>query len=240
MENQRTALAGSDALPCYASPCGRVTLYLGRWQDILPLPVDAIITDQPYGTGWLRGGGKKEGQFKRRSEKAKWDELDLSWMDHAPAIVAAFCPDFGIWPMSLRMETPHVLKYRKTNPAPFGYPCEPIVSNRPVNGSWEKEAYNGDNPLHPCQKPLPLMGWLVHELTTEGQTVCDPFMGSGSTGIACIRANRRFVGIEQDPTHYATALKRITDELAQGDLFLGHNASPLATPPLTPRDDAKR
>jgi DNA modification methylase len=67
------------------------------------------------------------------------------------------------------------------------------------------------------------MGWLVQEMTEEGETVCDPFMGSGSTGIACIRANRRFVGIEQDPTHYATALERITNELAQGDLFLGHN-----------------
>jgi len=212
-------------MPCYTSSCGRVTLYHGRWQDLLPLPVDAIITDQPYGTGWTRGGGKKEGQFKRRSEKAQWDELDVSWLEHAPEIVAAFCPDFGIWPMSLLMETPHVLKYRKTNPAPFGYACEPIVSSRPLSGSWEKEAYNGDNPLHPCQKPLPLMGWLVHELTTEGQTVCDPFMGSGSTGIACIRANRRFVGIEQDPAHYATALERITNELAQGDLFLGCNRS---------------
>jgi DNA modification methylase len=220
---QTVAEQSLGAMPCYASSCGRVTLYHGKWQDLLPLPVDAIITDQPYGTGWIRGGGKKEGQFKRRSEKAEWDVFDVSWMDRAPEIVAAFCPTQGVWEMCLRMETPHVLKYRKTNPAPFGADREPIVSSRPLSGSWEKEAYNGDNPLHPCQKPLPLMGWLVHELTKEGQTICDPFMGSGSTGIACIRANRRFVGIEQDPTHYATALKRITDELAQGDLFLGHN-----------------
>jgi DNA modification methylase len=57
----------------------------------------------------------------------------------------------------------------------------------------------------------------------HGGTVLDPYMGSGTTGIACIRTGRRFVGIEKDPAHYATALKRITDELAQGDLFLGHN-----------------
>ena len=217
------AHGGCPATTCYASSCGRVTLYQGRWQDLLPLPVDAIITDQPYGTGWLRGGGKV-GKFKPKKEGAEWDVFDVSWLERAPATVAAFCPTNGVWEMCLAMETPHVLKYRKTNPPPFGYKCEPIVSSKPLRGSWEKEAYNGDNPLHPCQKPLPLMGWLVHELTTEGQTVCDPFMGSGSTGIACIRANRRFVGIEQDPTHYATALKRITDELAQGDLFLGHNS----------------
>jgi DNA modification methylase len=207
---------------CYASSCGRVTLYHGRWQDLLPLPVDAIITDQPYGTGWLRGGGKV-GEFKPKKEEAEWDVFDVSWLERAPEIVAAFCPTKGVWEMCMAMEKPHVLKYRKTNPPPFGYKCEPIISSRPLSGSWEKEAYNGDNPLHPCQKPLSLMGWLVHELTTEGQTVCDPFMGSGSTGIACIRANRRFVGIEQDPTHYATALERITNELAHGDLFLGHN-----------------
>jgi DNA modification methylase len=59
----------------------------------------------------------------------------------------------------------------------------------------------------------------------EGATVLDPYMGSGSTGIACIRTGRRFIGIEKDPTHYATALARITNELAQGDLFLGHNTS---------------
>jgi DNA modification methylase len=209
-----------SSLPAYTSECGRVTLYHGRWQDVLPLPVDAIITDQPYGTGWIRGGGKKEGQFKRRSEKAKWDELDLAWMDHAPAIVAAFCPDFGIWPMSLRMKTPHVLKYRKTNPAPFGYPCEPIISSFPMDGGWEKEAYNGDNPLHPCQKPLPLMAWLVNGLTSPDHIVCDPFMGSGTTGVACIRTGRRFAGIEEDPNHFQTALERISIELSQMTLNL--------------------
>ena len=221
MQEQRpSALA-----PCagYASSCGRVTLYHGRWQDLLPLPVDAIITDQPYGTGWIRGGGKKAGEFTRRKEGAEWDVFDLGWMDHAPNRLAAFCPIQGVWDMCQRLATPCVLKYRKSNPAPYGAPVEPIVSSVPLAGEWEREAYNGDNDLHPCQKPLPLMAWLIQELTAEGETVCDPFMGSGSTGVACIRTGRRFVGIEKDPTHYATALKRITDELAQGDLFLGHN-----------------
>jgi DNA modification methylase len=55
--------------------------------------------------------------------------------------------------------------------------------------------------------------------------VLDPFMGSGTTGIAAIRTGRRFVGIEKDPVHYATALDRIQRELAQGDLFLGCNST---------------
>jgi DNA modification methylase len=75
------------------------------------------------------------------------------------------------------------------------------------------------------QKPVVLMSWMMDQAKVlEGSTVLDPYMGSGSTGIACLRTGRRFVGIEKDPTHYATALERITNELAQGDLFLGHNA----------------
>ena len=79
------------------------------------------------------------------------------------------------------------------------------------------------NQNHPTEKPVGLMQYLVEMHTSERDAVLDPYMGSGTTGIACIRTGRRFVGIEKDPTHYATALKRITNELAQGDLFLGHN-----------------
>jgi N6-adenosine-specific RNA methylase IME4 len=85
---------------------------------------------------------------------------------------------------------------------------------------------NGDNSLHPCQKPVDLLAWLVNGLTVEGETVCDPFMGSGSVGVACIRTGRRFVGIERDPAHFATARQRLENELRQGLL------------PLTPNKDA--
>ncbi len=65
------------------------------------------------------------------------------------------------------------------------------------------------------------MEWCMEQTKVPtGVTVLDPYMGSGTTGIACIRTGRRFIGIEKDPTHYATALKRIKRELAQGDLFL--------------------
>lgn len=189
------------------------TLYLGDWKDVLPLIADAMITDQPYGTGWIRGGGKKAGEFKRRKETAEWDVFDLAWMEHAPETVAAFCPIQGVWEMCLRLKTPCVLKYRKSNPAPYGADCEPVVCSQPISGPWEKTAYNGDNDLHPCQKPVPLMTWLIRELTTEGQTVLDPFMGSGSTGIAAVRLRRNFIGIERDAAHYKTACDRITHEL---------------------------
>ena len=72
---------------------------------------------------------------------------------------------------------------------------------------------------HPNEKPVSLMGAIIDKLP-PGCTVLDPFMGSGTTGLACIRTGRRFVGIEKDPAHYATALERIQRELSQGDLFL--------------------
>jgi len=79
--------------------------------------------------------------------------------------------------------------------------------------------------LHPTQKPVIVMAWAMDKAKVPaGAVVVDPYMGSGTTGIACIRTGRRFVGIEKDPAHYATALERIKNELAQGDLFLGCNA----------------
>ena len=145
--------------------------------------------------------------------------------------MAAFCPVQGVWEMCQRLPRPHVLKYRKTNPAPYGVPCEPIVSSHAMPAEWEKEAYNGDNSLHPCQKPVDLLAWLVNGLTVEGETVCDPFMGSGSMGVACIRTGRRFVGIERDPAHFATARARLENELRQGLLPLKHNKGSSGGPP---------
>jgi site-specific DNA-methyltransferase (adenine-specific) len=69
--------------------------------------------------------------------------------------------------------------------------------------------------LHPTQKPVALMAQLLVAVR-PGQTVCDPFMGTGTTGIACIRTGRKFIGIEIDPAYYAIAKRRIERELAQG------------------------
>lgn len=72
--------------------------------------------------------------------------------------------------------------------------------------------------LHPTQKPVALLQLLVRMYTDEGDTVLDNCMGSGSTGVACVRTGRRFVGIELDPDYYATAERRIVSEAAQGRL----------------------
>jgi site-specific DNA-methyltransferase (adenine-specific) len=68
---------------------------------------------------------------------------------------------------------------------------------------------------HETQKPLELMGQLVEVVSPVGGIILDPFMGSGSTGVASIRSGRKFVGIEHDPDHFETACRRIRE--AHGD-----------------------
>ena len=77
---------------------------------------------------------------------------------------------------------------------------------------------------HPTQKPLPLMQWCVRK--TSG-TVIDPFMGSGTTGVACQRLGRKFVGIEIEPKYFDIACRRIEEAMRQPDLFI-----PQATKPV--------
>jgi site-specific DNA-methyltransferase (adenine-specific) len=79
---------------------------------------------------------------------------------------------------------------------------------------------NGSSRMHPTQKPVALMAWAMDQVKVpEGATVLDPYMGSGTTGIACLRTNRNFIGIEKDAAHFATACARLERECNQGALL---------------------
>lgn len=78
---------------------------------------------------------------------------------------------------------------------------------------------SGGKHEHPTQKPLPLMNQLVSLFTDKGQTILDPFMGSASTGCACMNLERKFIGIELDERHFQTACERIDRAQQQGKLF---------------------
>lgn len=72
--------------------------------------------------------------------------------------------------------------------------------------------YNTERGLHPTQKPVPLLEYLVKTYTDEGELVLDNCMGSGSTGVACKRTGREFIGIEQNPVYFNIAQKRIEED----------------------------
>ena len=79
--------------------------------------------------------------------------------------------------------------------------------------------FQRDESQHPTEKPVELMSFWMRNSSKAGDLICDPFMGSGTTGVAALREGRRFVGIEKDPTHFATACRRIEDAQRQGQLF---------------------
>jgi len=78
---------------------------------------------------------------------------------------------------------------------------------------------------HPTQKPLPLIQELVGLFSNPAETILDPFMGSGTTGVACVKTGRKFIGIELDPDYFDIACKRIRDAYAQPDMFVDHTPS---------------
>ncbi|WP_152053034.1 DNA-methyltransferase [Tautonia marina] len=84
--------------------------------------------------------------------------------------------------------------------------------------------------VHPTQKPLRLLCDWVRLFSDPGETVLDPFAGSGTTGIACLRLGRRFIGIERDPEYFEAMCRRIERELGRPRLFL---PEPLPPPTQT-------
>ncbi len=74
--------------------------------------------------------------------------------------------------------------------------------------------------VHPTEKPRRLMSEIIADFTNAGQVICDPFMGSGTTGVAAVMAGRRFIGIEQDERYFDIACQRLVAAQKQGDLFI--------------------
>ena len=107
--------------------------------------------------------------------------------------------------------------------AVYGY-----VSGRTWNGGqYEHNVFDADSYRfgqpgkvdHPTQKPLSLMQWNVDLLSAEGETILDPFMGSGTTGVACANLGRKFIGIEREPSYFDIACRRIEEAYKQPRLF---------------------
>ena len=107
-----------------------------------------------------------------------------------------------------------------------GSDCELLWTNvgnvvRIIRHRWMgamKGSEHGDKRVHPTQKQIALMEQIIKHYTPEGATVFDPFMGSGSTGVACIRTGRKFIGVEIEPIYFEIAKERI--EKAQQQLRL--------------------
>ncbi|RJP47930.1 MAG: site-specific DNA-methyltransferase [Anaerolineaceae bacterium] len=100
----------------------------------------------------------------------------------------------------------------------------PIISQngRRVIPSVSPKAQPGDRPPngHPCSRALVHQEFVVNWCSDEGETILDPFMGSGTTGVAAVKLGRKFIGIEIEPKYFDIACRRISDALKQPDMFV--------------------
>lgn len=196
---------------------GDATLYLGDCMDILPTlgKVDAVITDPPYGISANKqtlGKGKKE--FQRGGE---WDE---SAPDLTACIAAGTLHCFwggNYFSDQLPVTNDWLIWHKKNDGRSFSE-CELAWSNFGKQTRHLSHHWSGEEKAHPTQKPLPVMLWCI-EQAGDVETVLDPFMGSGTTGVACMQLGRRFIGIERDPAYFDIACDRIRKAYSQGQLF---------------------
>ena len=207
---------------------GNATLYLGDCLQILPtLPkVDAVITDPPYGIGGApRRGGAIAGtlNYAVGGVNFSWDKIrDDSWIDLCGGPLAVFCSPSGMVAIASRMKADGLLVYVKTNPHPCGSSFEPCLTRGFGVGGKHIAAYNAENgQQHPTQKPISVMRFVVERITAD--TICDPFMGSGTTGVACMQLGRKFIGIEIEPKYFDIACERIGNAQRQGSLLDGYD-----------------
>lgn len=214
--------------PYWTSKDGMHVVYCGDCRDVLQNvgKIDVTITDPPYanGTNYLSVSDDKEtiGFLVKET---------IQIIIYISDRVAITC---GVPNMWMYPQPSWVLNW--TTPSGSGS-CQWGFA------SWQPILVYGDDPYlkdskgrrsdtiikqflrdeildHPCPKPVGFMSWLLNRTSRENEIILDPFMGSGTTGVACVRLNRRFIGIEISKEYCDIAVERIKRELSQPRLEL--------------------
>jgi len=188
-----------------------------------------VITDPPYGIG--ENNTKNLSRVNNHSNAKPIDYGAFDW-DNRPATAeqieelrrvsknqVIFGGNYFALPPS-----PSWIVWNKLNSGDFA-DCELAWTShkkavRKIDYMWNGMIkQKPETRYHPTQKPLAVMKWIIENYSNPGDTILDPFMGSGTTGVACVQTGRNFIGIEIDPTYFAIAEKRIKDAQAQPLLF---------------------
>ncbi len=207
---------------------GDCVLYEGDCLEIMPTleRVDAVVTDPPYGIDENDRKIASRGKLAapRDYGQVAWDKEPCS-----PEKIAAM-QAASRWQIIFGgnyFELPPTscwLIWDKQNGENDFADCELAWTNlrkavRRVYWRWNGMIRKGhEERLHPTQKPVGVMKWCIGHLP-ESQTILDPFMGSGTTGVACVNLGRKFIGIELDPGYFDIAVKRIEEAYKQPRLF---------------------
>lgn len=208
---------------------GDCTLYLGDCMDIMPTlgRVDAVVTDPPYGIGESNEKNMSRGTLAAPRDYGhyEWDKappaqevIDLMRAISKHQIIFGgnyfHLPPTSCW-----------LVWDKQNGDNDFADCELAWTNlkravRRIYWRWNGMIRKGNDVReHPTQKPEGVMSWCLTHIPTA-QTILDPFMGSGTTGVACVKAGRKFIGIEREPSYFDIACRRIEEAYMQPDMFV--------------------
>ena len=196
---------------------GNATLCRGDCREVLPtLPkFDLVLTDPPYGIGFA-------------AQPTKWSRDNVAreseeWDDDAPDVMPIIAKGrlAMVWggnhfklPLSRGwlswVKPPGLPSYGTTELCwtNIAMPCRHLSCER----------CNGDKEQHPTQKPIRLIKWCL-SFAPKAKTVCDPFMGSGTTGVACAEMGLQFTGIEREQKYFDIACRRIENAQRQSQLF---------------------
>jgi len=217
---------------------GDATLYLGDCATIMPAVElgggAALVSDPPYGIAFVLGGNNKSGIGKGKyatafagkaiaGDDAPFDPAP--WLQPGRAAIlwganhyASRLPDGSRWLVwDKRAASHHVNDFAD---------CELAWTNlggvaRVFRHHWDgmmRASEQGQPRVHPTQKPVALMMWCIG-FTPSGARIFDPFMGSGTTGVAAVQLGRAFTGIELDAGYFDVACRRIEEACRQPDLL---------------------
>ena len=216
---------------------GNATLYLGDCMEILPaLPkVDACITDPPYGIG---ADAAAANAAKQRIAAAGKTKAGRGWVYYGETNWDSSRPPKAVFDLLLQAAPIQIIwggnyftdylppsqKWLSWDKGQDGFSLADFElawtsedkACRRLN--YARSLALKDGKQHPTQKPLAVMRWCI-EQAGKVQTILDPFMGSGTTGVAAIQLGRKFIGIEREERYFQIACERISNAVAQGQLF---------------------
>jgi site-specific DNA-methyltransferase (adenine-specific) len=223
---------------------GDCTLYQGDCLEIMPTlgKVDAVVTDVPYEVSQKSGG-------LRNLDYGSWDGdgasgvafKALTQVVSVPSVLA-FCEYRQISPIYEIFDgrSARTVAWVKSNPTVINgkhlfLPAIEIGYYGKLPGAWFggnciRSVWHGPAPTdrqHPTQKPINLIKWAVQNTAPADGVCLDPFMGSGTTGVACVKLGRKFIGIELDERYFQIACERIQKAYDQPDMFVAQPEKPV-------------
>lgn len=210
---------------------GDCRLLLGDCLEILPTlgKVDAVVTDPPYGIGESSKKAATRGKLAAARDyggNENWDQEPadprvITWLRDNSEWQIVFGGNYFELPPSSCW-----LVWDKQNGDNDFADCELAWTNLPravrrIHWMWNGMLRKGkEERFHLTQKPLGVMEWSLTHLPASVRTVLDPYAGSGTTGVACVKRQLRFIGIERETHHFETMCDRISKAYAQPDFFV--------------------